>query len=73
MKFGGSISIFVPPGKFFLCGRGSRSSSTTYASHINFKTMNVCIVFNSKYSKPETSVSQTMSQDAQRAAKRLRI
>ena len=28
--------------------------------------MNVCIVFNSKYSKPGASVSQTMSRDAQR-------
>ena len=35
--------------------------------------MNVCIVFNSKYSNPEPSVSQTMGRDAQQAAKRLRI
>ena len=35
--------------------------------------MNVCIVFNSKYSKPEDSVSQIMGWDAQQAAKRLRI
>ena len=51
----------------------NRPSSTNYASNINFKTMRVCIVFNLKYSKPETSVSQTMSRDAQQAAKRLRI
>ena len=35
--------------------------------------MNVCIVFNSKYSKLEASVSQTMSRDAQWGAKPLRI
>ena len=35
--------------------------------------MNVCIVFDSKYSKPEAIVSQTMGRDAQQAAKRLRI
>ena len=35
--------------------------------------MNVCIVFNSKYSNPESSVSQTMGRDAKQAAKRLRI
>ena len=40
---------------------------------MNFKTMNAYIVFHSKYSKPEASVSQTMSRDAQRAAKCLRI
>ena len=32
--------------------------------------MNVCVVFNSKYSKPKASAFQTMSGDAQRAAKR---
>ena len=32
--------------------------------------MNVCIVFDSKYSKPEGIVSQTMGRDAQQAAKR---
>ena len=35
--------------------------------------VNVCIVFNSKYCKPEASVSQIMSRDTQRAAKHLRI
>ena len=35
--------------------------------------MNVCIVFNSKYSDPNDSVSQTMGRDAQQAAKRLLI
>ena len=35
--------------------------------------MNVCIVFDSKYSKPEAIVSQTMGRDAQQAGKRLRI
>ena len=35
--------------------------------------MNVCVVFNLKYSKPEASVSQTMGRDAQQAAKSLRI
>ena len=32
--------------------------------------MNVCIVFDSKYSKPEAIVSQTMGRDAKQAAKR---
>ena len=32
--------------------------------------MNVCIVFDSKHSKPEAIVSQTMGRDAQQAAKR---
>ena len=40
---------------------------------MNFKTMNVCIVFNAKYFQLEASVSQTISQDALRAAIRLRI
>ena len=35
--------------------------------------MNLCIVFKSKYSKPEARVSQTMGRDVQQAAKRLRI
>ena len=35
--------------------------------------MQVCIVFNSKYSEPEASVSQITDRDAQHAAKRLRI
>ena len=34
--------------------------------------MNAYIIFHSKYSKPKASVSQTMSRDAQRAAKCLR-
>ena len=35
--------------------------------------MNVYIGINLKYSKPEASVSQTMSRDVQQAAERLRI
>ena len=40
---------------------------------MNFKTMNVCIKFNSKSSQPEASVSQTMGWDAQLTAKHLLI
>ena len=35
--------------------------------------MNVCVVINLKYSKLTASVYQTMSRDAQRAAKLLQI
>ena len=35
--------------------------------------MYACIVCNSKYSKLQASVSQTMGRDAHQAAKRLRI
>ena len=33
--------------------------------------MNVCIVFNSKYFKPEAGVSQTIGRDTQQVATRL--
>ena len=67
------VQVYTPDSTSKVYTSEPNRLSSNQASHISFKTTNVCFVFNSKHSKPEASVFQTMDPSANQAAMRLRI